>query len=461
MPIQLDWDISQAPGDTQPVPPAAPPPSGGEGLEPGGPAALRRRRITILLLLALGLAASLGVAAMSRRGWAEMRGQVVALVKLEEELARAGDIEALLAIQDPADAGWRIVRAQLARNRLPAAMMLSGYVPAGEQLVIRNLEAIHRDVVVADVQRAYLGSDGRLRSFHGPQFYRRTGENGWIRVAPPASFWQEPGEWESPQLHILYQTPDAEVAADLGTTLSQSLEEDCARLELDCEQALPVRLWLSSDPVYSLPTGWEESLVHLQIGASRSASFELPAQEVFLAVPSPQFGQLPADEGSRAALLDYLTAQVSRLLAEKLYGNTPQAQEVLRQMLFSDGALEPPANANTVQNTPMFALDPGRQFFRIGGLRFSPPETQRQTPSGSTLTWSVTGLYDLGALESAPGQTEIRYVVRRYDTLDSIAQKFGIHRLAILAVNPRIADPGQITPGMTILVPLPPADSDD
>ena len=58
-----------------------------------------------------------------------------------------------------------------------ASGTLAALSPAGD--LASPAEAVGRDMVVADVERTYTGPDGRSLRFHGPQFYRRRGENGY------------------------------------------------------------------------------------------------------------------------------------------------------------------------------------------------------------------------------------------------------------------------------------------
>ena len=414
MPVQFDWEITQNADDPQRFEPERLPDLA--LMASDAPPWWHRRDFWLRVLATftiLSIASLVILRRLSASAWEQVREEVAALVKLEEQLALAGDVEALLALQDPGDPGWRTARLSLTESHLPAPSVLPDLTPAGDQLIVRSITAVDQDIVTADVERIFAGPDGSLLRFHGPQFYRRTARSGWVRIAPPRGFWGQPRSWKSHELHIVYLPPDEEAVDGIAEALSQKVSDACTQLALDCALVLPVSLWFSSDPLRILPAPWSVRLVNLNIGNSVPGVILQPG-ETFLSLPSLQFGQLPADDAARAALSSHLTFQATRFLAQKLYGDTPQAQEVFRQMLFIGGMLPSP---------PLPPLRSSR--LRPSGEEADPTAPPESLAPGTIVTY----LTENGQSESLAPGTIVTYLTENGQIVAVVGrQKHSSHR---------------------------------
>ena len=124
----------------------------------------------------------------------------------------------------------------------------------------------------------------------------------------------------------------------------------------------------------------------------------------------------------REALEEHLTFQISRFLTQKLYGDTPQALEALRRMLFPDSMLTSP-------RVPA--------LYKPFGLLEPAPEV----PASDA------------PLESLAPGTIVNYVVLPGDTLSTIALRFRSTVPAIAGEN-ALPDPDEIAPGQGLRVPV-------
>ena len=147
---EVDWSFADAPDESEAG--APPPERGGPGRAPrGGPS----RRLIIGLLAAAGVAA-LGLWLFTRVGWKGIQAQLAAQIVFEDERARAGDVEAVLALQMVGAPAWRDQLAAQVRLGLAAPLPAGDLLPAGTPPRLAGVDALGGDLFAATVTRDYV-----------------------------------------------------------------------------------------------------------------------------------------------------------------------------------------------------------------------------------------------------------------------------------------------------------------
>jgi hypothetical protein len=218
----LDWTITDAPPDDEPLP--AP------GASPRR-APARQRRLTLRPWLIVGgliaLAAS-GLWVLSAYNTWRTRRDVIQIVTLEERAAWAGDTRQYLQFSDDGNPEWIKAQVWLAESGLAAPEPMPGLEPAARRSTIQTVTSFAPNIVRVDVARTFLAGNGATFTFTLPQFYRYT-LGAWRRIPPPDIFWGELQNYRGAHLTFRYHTADAEfVEAGLGPYLGDKAAQACA-----------------------------------------------------------------------------------------------------------------------------------------------------------------------------------------------------------------------------------------
>jgi hypothetical protein len=437
MPIDLDWQVTEAPQDDGPAAPRHPasrPPAkfdlGGRqpSNDPAKPAG--RRRPYWLLALLLVFAGAAGSAwYLSAAGRRQVTGDLTALVRYEDEYSLKGEASVVLAVQDPSATDWRAESARLVRERRPAPLPVPRLELASAEPQLAEVAFMDGGAVRADVHRQYRAPDGEVLTFVLPQFYRRRGQTDWMRTTVPAGFWGTWHDWHSPHLTIRHSERDQALVQAIGPQLESIVAQACSLWAGECASALPANLYLSS---YASTLGLDP-LANVQMRVAFGDGAEgLPADS-FITVASPHLSGVPAGDAAQRYLADYLAVRAIVGLAEKHTGYSPQAQGLIDQ---------------AVRALDLDHADPG----------FALRDTDPITVALSGAAAESAGMGIAVRPQSPPPPTATpalqTYVVRTGDTLLGIAESFGVPVAAILRAN-HIPDPDFILAGSRLLVPRP------
>jgi hypothetical protein len=452
MSIKLDWEVSDAPssGD-QPTQRArieagAPVEAGPTGSWAAGqptasihfpvsstdrPRANRLRPLVLIAALAAVGGASLW--AITSAGWRRVTADVGALVSYEDQLARQGEADLVLHVQDPGNPNWLEVRRAQLRQDLPAPLPVPMLNTANEAAQVESVVALDGDFVAAAVRRTFQTPDGRPLSFVLPQIYRRDGSDDWKRTTPPGYFWGQWTDWRTAYLHVRHSQRDASFVMEVAPRLEAWIQQACDLWSANCAGVLPARLYLSGfvgaleyNPLSNIE-------VRVEFGEGDGA---LPA-EYFLSVPSPQLAGIPTEPAGQAYLAEYLAVRLIASLAARSTPHQPEAERL---------------TAYAIQALGLSQADPG--FATLA------PDI------GPTTASVVFGTTDSAAVEStvlvdqagsqAVTLAWVGYTIQPGDTLFDISIRYDVSVEEIVKWN-NIPDPDMIVAGSTLQIPIDPA----
>jgi hypothetical protein len=446
MPIEIDWEVTDAPSDddspparagrsgppppvdnftsrTQPVE-AAPP-------DPGdSPSAGRAGRLFWLLLAPLVLVAAVAGAGINKivdNSWQRIRGDIAALVHYEEQFALQGQAAVVMRVQDPGNTDWLALRSAQLRDNVPASPPIPMLRATQATASIADIELLDADWVRADVERHYSAPDGQSLAFRLPQFYRRGLDNDWLRTAPPGGFWGEWLDWNSSRLQIRHSQRDAQLVAAVGPQLDALLQSTCNLWPMGCEGLPPGKLYFSGfvgsleyDPLRNVKV-----LVHF--GDDPRA---LPP-DYFISVPSPHLAGLPLDAASRRYLVDYLAVRLIAAAARES-GESPQDARALFSLAVSSLGLW---HADPGYTTAASSILVERPLVATTLSRV--PDAHQAVPALTFMQVSRNEVFE--------------HTVQYGETLTGIAAQYGVSAETLISLN-GLADPNHIQAGSRLII---------
>jgi len=320
---ELDWSLEDAPpADEPPPPPFGGPPARRPPPDPAQARRALRRWLTAALLLALFVA--LGAWLFTQVGWRRLRDQVTAEVLYEDEHARAGEVELVLAVQaDSADhaAEWRERRGAEAALGLAAPLPAAHLAPIQAPPVVESVEALGNDLFQATVVRAYQDSAGRPATFALPQRYRNIGRGLWERLPPDLAALDNTTVLAGERLSVTLPVADLPWLSDSLFAADALLVQACADWGDACQpnQRLVVRFVSDLGNARTVRPPGPGAAAGL---GPYPAAFDLvdltPAGRVPLVLLSPHLAGLPRDDGARQALTHALAAHGLAYLANAI-----------------------------------------------------------------------------------------------------------------------------------------------
>jgi hypothetical protein len=332
---------------------------GGRPARPRPPAPPRRTRLAwrgCLIALVPLLVFALGTA-----GWAawrlralqdQQRTAVAQLARLEDELLRKGDVDALRGLQD-SSYSWFGRQLQLqvvepAADGRPAVVAWLWSRGAANQHAI--LAPAEFGEVQLDADRAAISALYRYRSLAAvtpgaepPVFtlrqtlYYRLTEEGWRRSGPPPDVWRTLVRAPGGSLRVLYPLHDAAVLEPLVPRLQAFARRACA--EMGCPQGVPA-LIISANP---------EELAGLLGGSSSPEAFTAYA-------PAPALLGAPVDAAGQAALFRLYALR----LAYVIFGGSSAAPHEWFEWESAQLGLETPLDVSVLRARARHALETGQ-----------------------------------------------------------------------------------------------------
>lgn len=325
---EIEWSLEDAPPADEPLPP---PPGPAGPRRPRGalnPADAPRWLVTALLILA---AVAAGAWVFTQVGWRRLRDQITAEVVYEDEHARAGDVDLVLALQSETDnlaADWRQHRRDEVAAGLAAPLPAGHLVPDQAPPAVATVEALSNDLFVATVVRGYHDSAGRAAAFALPQRYRNRGPGLWERLPPDLAALQTTTVLAGERLSATLPVEDLPWLSDSLLAADQLLVLACAEWGDACAPHWKLFIRFSttlSGPRSARPPG---------PGAAAGlgpypAAFDLidltPRFSQPLVLLSPHLTGLPHDDGARQALTHALAVYGLGYLANAITGTSTES----------------------------------------------------------------------------------------------------------------------------------------
>ncbi|MCC6189978.1 MAG: hypothetical protein IT318_13165 [Anaerolineales bacterium] len=328
---EFNWSLADAPEPGEPPPPSPKPPGRLTWRPPAGARAARRFWLTVALLLAVGAVAAWLVV---QGGWQRLNDQLAAEAAYEDEHARAGDVELVLALQSTtagAAAEWRERRAEEVALRLVAPLPAAHLTPDDAPPTLTEVETLGSDLFEATVVRAYHDSAGQPATFALPQRYRNLGPGLWERLPPDLSALQDTTVLVGQRLSATLPVEDLPWLSESLLAADQLVAQACAEWGDLCDPDWKLRIRfsgaLAANPARSAPgPGAAAGL------GPYPAAFDLAGMAPRLNQPllllSPHLAGLPQDDGARQALthaftvhgLGYLAGQAAGTPARRFTG---------------------------------------------------------------------------------------------------------------------------------------------
>jgi hypothetical protein len=319
----LDWTFSAIPAD-QPGAPLEPPPA------PPPRAARPSLRALPRWLgpLALMVAALLGGTAFiyTQRGWRAVENQVAREVLYEDQQARAGAADLVLALQAE-DGFWRALRGAETLLRWPAPQPAPNLLPLpGPPQRVGPLRALGDNVFEIPVTRRYADGAGQVGVFEHVQRYRSLGPGLWERLPPDTAALVLLDTWTAPRLHAVYPHAEAAWLPGILLRVEAILEQACR--DWECPPELIVSLEFSS----ALQTLMPAAAPARAVAAFPEAypilfdlPVELPRYPPRVVWPAPSLAGIPRDEAAASLLVRSLAVAGLANLAEQLSGQARQS----------------------------------------------------------------------------------------------------------------------------------------
>jgi hypothetical protein len=264
--------------------------------------ATRRLRVALLvgfLLAALGVSGQV----VAEAGWRRVEQQVTAAVLYEEVQARAGQVNAVLAMQVQTDGAW------LAERRLEVAQIQPAPSPAPQLRLLPTtprvgvVSASYINQVQASVARDYADAAGHVVTFTWIQTYVSLQPGIWLRQPNESDAMHRTVTWTGQRLTATFPLADQAWMSATLPLIEADLETACSGWA--CAPGLSAPLVFSD----RLP------LPHGQAG-----------QIVLL---SPHLAGLPADEAASQALRYAVTARALLTMADQAAGGEPDLRDAL------------------------------------------------------------------------------------------------------------------------------------
>lgn len=449
MPIEIDWQVTEAPSgdDIQDDAPRLPPrerplqvPPTSSGTE--RPRASGRGRWWLRLPLILVIAAVLGLNYLTRLGWQRLSADVIALVRYEDQLAEQGETFLMLRVQDYTSSQWLSVRSAQVAARQPAPLPVPVLTLLETRAAIGPLELVATDWVRTEVSRQYLTPDGQRLTFALPQFYRRQGnDENWVRTATPDSYWGTWQDWQSEHLSVRHSQRDTALVEALGPRVETLLAKACAVWGETCAGLPPARLFLSGfvgsleyDPLSNIR-------VRVEYGDAQSGQ-QLPAG-YFLSVPSPQMAGVPADAAAEQYFSEYLAVRLIASLAAQATDNQSDADRLTTAAVAQLGLGRADPGFATVADQR-----PRGEDGLLSHIVTDPVEQPRAVAHPSRLPNPGSAL----VTRLKPTEPLLTYEVQMGDTLSAIAGAHQVSLEALILLN-GISNPDFIQAGTRLLIP--------
>lgn len=225
-----------------------------------------------------------------------VRQDVLSSHELIQQAARQEDDELFFTLLSGRQPAWTRAQRELFDNGYLFERQFAGLQMAAppEVVDISLTPNLQEAEVTSRYRYAYVGAGGAGQSVVLDQIaIYRLGAERWLLSPPDEAFWGEEQVWRGQRVIVKHPERDAALAEALGQQLDDALHAVCQKI-LDC----------TIRPVNRPMT------VHLDADASlfaRMAGFPPERDwnpQLLLTLPTPSLFGLPADESSRAALLN-------------------------------------------------------------------------------------------------------------------------------------------------------------
>lgn len=283
-------------------------------------ARLRRHRRLLLVLAALLAVGATAAGTAYAIGWQQLRAQLTHEIVYEDEQARAGNVEAVLALHSWASEPWRQRRRAEVALGLAAPLPADTLRPAATSPVLLALDSPADRTFTAVVARQFTDSAGQVVTFTLTQRYRNLGPGLWERQPPDQEALNAAIDtWTGARLSATYPAADA---AWMQTALPQVdayLSEACALWQCLPAARVAVTFTTQLDQLPRLRPLRTAAEAAAAPPAGYPAIFDLPFRNPRypskIVLASPQLAGQPADEAATQALIRAYTADFLGQLA--------------------------------------------------------------------------------------------------------------------------------------------------